>query len=259
MTKVIDIKEVSWKRQAETILSGIDWEVRKGEHWAVLGLNGSGKTTLLHMINGYIWPTTGKVTVLEKTFGRTDIREMRKSIGLVSSALQERIKGTEYAEDVVVSGKFASIGLYENPTDEDFQKAYRMMEQMGCRYLARRTYQTCSQGEQQKLLIARSLMGSPDLLILDEPSTGLDFIAREELLASIRQLATQENAPTIIFVTHHIEEILPDFTHTLLLRDGAVFDQGLRDEVLTSNRLSQFYNIPVKIDWHKGRAWMSVL
>lgn len=258
MTKVIDIQNVSWKRQKETILSDLNWEVSKGEHWAVLGLNGSGKTTLLNMVNGYVWPTSGSVSVLEQAFGKTDIRELRKSIGWVSSSLQEKIKGTEYTEDVVVSGKYASIGLYENPTEADFQKAYQIMEQVGCSHLAGRTYQICSQGEKQKVLIARGLMGSPALLILDEPTNGLDFISREELMSTITQLAKQEDAPTIIFVTHHIEEVLPIFSHTLLLREGTDFGSGERQEVLTSECLSRFFNTPIKIEWHKARPWMAL-
>lgn len=257
MNKIIDTRNISWKRQGEVILSHIDWEVLNGEHWAVLGLNGSGKTTLLNMINGYIWPTTGQVAVLEQPFGRTDIRELRKSIGWVSSSLQERIKGTELTEDVVVSGKYASLGLYDTPSEADFQKAYQLMEQFGCTHLTGRTYQTCSQGEKQKLLIARGLMASPQLLILDEPTNGLDFISREELMASIDQLAHQTDAPTILFVTHHIEEILPVFTHTLLLKQGAVFAQGERENMLTQEQLSEFFDIPVQVGWKEERAWVT--
>ncbi|UJL45300.1 ABC transporter ATP-binding protein [Virgibacillus sp. NKC19-16] len=258
MTNVIDMQDVSWKRQQETILTNVNWNVSRGEHWAVLGLNGSGKTTLLNMVNGYIWPTTGKVSVLDQQFGRTDIRELRKSIGWVSSSIQERIKGTAYGEDVVVSGKYASIGLYDVPNNEDYKKAYQIMEQVGCSHLTNRTYQTCSQGEKQKILIARGLMGSPDLLILDEPTSGLDFISREELLSTIDNLAIQKDAPTIIFVTHHIEEILPVFSHTLLLHQGTVFDKGERSAMLTSTCLSEFFGTSVRVEWHRDRAWMTL-
>lgn len=251
------MQNISWKRQGKTILSNIDWTVSEGEHWAVLGLNGSGKTTILNMINGYIWPTTGQITVMEQRFGRTDIRELRKSIGWVSSSLQERMKGTELSENMVVSGKYASIGLYEIASESDFQKAYQLMEQLRCSHLIGRTYQTCSQGEKQKLLIARGLMGAPQLLILDEPTNGLDFISREELMDSIHYLANQVDAPTILFVTHHIEEILPEFTHTLLLKQGGVFAQGNRDEMLSQECLSSFFDIPVQVDWKENRAWMT--
>ncbi|AXI10283.1 ATP-binding cassette domain-containing protein [Oceanobacillus sp. 143] len=259
MNKVIDIQNVDWRRDGNVILSEINWQVNRREHWAVLGLNGSGKTTLLNIINGYIWPTSGKVSVLDQHFGKTDIRELRKSIGWVSSSLQEKINGMEYGENVVVSGKYASIGLYEQPAADDYQRARELMEQLGCSHLANRKYQTCSQGEKQKILIARGLMASPDLLILDEPTNGLDFISREGLLAAIQQLAAQEDAPTIIFVTHHIEEILPIFNHTLLLRHGTVFNQGKTKDVLTSESLSHFFDIPLEVSWRKNRAWMTII
>ncbi|MBP2077011.1 ABC transporter ATP-binding protein [Oceanobacillus polygoni] len=257
MGNVIHMQDVTWRREGEHILSNINWQVSQGEHWAVLGLNGSGKTTLLNMINGYTWPTTGKVSVLNQLFGKTDIRELRKSIGWVSSSLQEKIKGTDYTEDIVVSGGFASIGLYDTPTEENYHKANQIMKQLGCDYLIGRTYQTCSQGEKQKLLIARGLMASPELLILDEPTNGLDFISREGLLAAINQLALQEEAPTIIFVTHHIEEILPIFSNSLLLRQGTIFDKGKSVDVLTDSNLSRFYDIAVNVEWQKNRAWMT--
>src|SRR5690625_4414542 len=114
------MKNVSWVREKKTILSDINWQVLKGENWAVLGLNGSGKTTLLNMVNGYIWPTTGQVSVLEKQFGKTDLRELRKKIGWVSSALEVRMNTSERVQDIIVSGKYASIGLYEEPTEADF-------------------------------------------------------------------------------------------------------------------------------------------
>jgi len=258
MTSVIKMNGVSWRRQRKEILTDINWEVAKGQHWAVIGLNGSGKTTLLNMVNGYIWPTTGEVTVLGQPFGKTDIRELRKSIGWVSSSLQERINGRQRAEDIVVSGKYASIGLFAEPTEEDFQQALQLMERLSCSHLIKRTYETCSSGEKQKILIARGLMAEPELLILDEPSSGLDFIAREELMLTINELAEQDDSPTIILVTHHIEEVLPAFTHTLLLQEGRVFDQGNREDIFISSRLSQFFDKSVTVDWRSNRAWMTL-
>ncbi|MFD1848839.1 ABC transporter ATP-binding protein [Oceanobacillus bengalensis] len=256
MNRVIDFQDVTWKRQGKLILYDINWNVAKGEHWAILGLNGSGKTTLLNMINGYIWPTTGNVTILNQVFGKTDIRELRKSIGWVSSSLQARIRETLLTEDIVISGKYASIGLYDTPTAGDFEKARELMEQLGCIHLKGRTYQTCSQGEKQKILIARGLMASPDILILDEPTNGLDFIAREELLTAINFMTTEENTPTIIFVTHHMEEILPLFSNTLLLRDGTVFAKGKTEEVVNSKPLSAFFSKNVEVEWRNKRPWL---
>lgn len=258
MEKVIDFQGVSWRRQQKEILTDINWQVKKGQHWAVFGLNGSGKTTLLNMVNGYIWPTTGKVTVLDQPFGKTDLRELRKSIGWVSSSLQERINGRQLTQDIVVSGKYASIGLYDEPTKRDYEKAIGIMERLHGKHLINRTYETCSTGEKQRILIARALMASPQLLILDEPSSGLDFLAREELLVTINELASEEDAPTMILVTHHIEEVLPQFSHALLLQKGHVFGQGKREEIFNSESLSQFFEKSVQVEWSNRRAWMSL-
>lgn len=258
METVIQMKDVSWVRNRKTILYDIDWTVRPGEHWAVLGLNGSGKTTLLNMVNGYIWPTTGKVGVLGEQFGRTDLRELRKRIGWVSSSLEMRVNGKEQVENIIVSGKYASIGLYEDPTEGDFDKVHEIMERLNILHTYNRPYETCSNGEKQKVLIGRALMAEPELLILDEPSNGLDFLAREEFLETLETLAESPKAPTLIFVTHHIEEVLPIFSHTLLLRKGTVYSRGETKEIFTNERLSDFFERQVAIDWRKNRAWMSL-
>lgn len=255
---VIELNGVSWKRENRMILEQIDWKVRQGEHWAVLGLNGSGKTTLLNMINGYIWPTKGQVSVLGHPFGTIDLRELRKSIGWVSSSLQERIQPALKAQHVVISGKYASIGLFEKPTEEDFARAERLMARLGCDHLIDSTYQTCSQGEKQKLLIARALMASPKLLILDEATNGLDFLSREALLENVAELASEPDGPTLLMVTHHIEEVLPAFGRTLLIRRGRVFAQGFSRDVLSSDLLSAFFETTVQVRWQNDRAWLSV-
>jgi iron complex transport system ATP-binding protein len=257
MSHIITMEDVSWRRNGKAIIKEINWKVAPGEHWALLGLNGSGKTTILNMLNGYIWPTTGKVSVLGERFGKTDIRELRKSIGWVSSSLEARISPMQAAEDIVVSGKYASTGRYDNPTEADYEKAAHLMNELGCGHLAGRTYQTCSHGEKQRILIARALMASPKLLILDEPTTGLDFIVREEVLASVERLA-EKGEVTILLVTHRIEEVLPVFSHALLLREGTVFDQGRREDVLNSSSLSEFFERDVKVSWNDNRAWMSL-
>ncbi|AEI44952.1 conserved hypothetical protein [Paenibacillus mucilaginosus KNP414] len=248
---------IRYVREDRELLAGIDWEVRRGEHWALLGLNGSGKTTLLNMICGYLWPTKGSIEVLGETYGSVDLRDMRRSIGWVSSSLQEKLYASDRTEAVVLSGKYATIGLYDQPEEEDVQKALSLMDQLGCGHLAGRPYQTCSQGEKQKVLIARALMASPRLLILDEPCNGLDLFARENLLASVEALAAGPGAPTLLYVTHHTEEILPLFTHTLLLRRGEVFAAGLTAELLTAGPLSSFFERPVDVLTRSGRAWLA--
>lgn len=258
MGKVIDIKNVTWKREGKAILSDVNWTVNKGEHWAILGLNGSGKTTLLNMVNGYIWPSTGEVNVLGYKFGSTDLRELRKSIGWVSSSLQARLVETSPVLNIVLSGKFSSIGLYDKTTEKDRKRAMELLEKLGCGHLIGRNYETCSQGEKQKILIARGLMGSPKLLILDEPTNGLDFLSREDLLRTIEQFTRQEDAPTIIFVTHHVEEILPVFSKTLLLREGSVFKSGWTEEILTSETLSDFFQTSVDVETKNSRAHVAL-
>jgi len=257
--KIIEMKDIYWSRQGKEILHDLSWQVKKGEHWAVLGLNGAGKTTLLNMINGYIWPSKGEVSVLGNVFGQIDIHQLRKSIGWVSSSLAEKINGRHLAEDIVVSGKFASVGLvFAEPEEADFCRARELMEMLQVNYTYGQPYEKCSQGEKQKILIARGLMANPALLILDEPTTGLDFVAKEDLLHTIEKVATSESAPTIIFVTHHIEEVLPVFSHMLLLEDGTVFAQGTRGEILTSEYMSRLYNRNIQVDWYNERAWMAL-
>lgn len=255
---IISMENISWVRNKKHILQDVNWSIKPGEHWAILGLNGSGKTSLLNMLNGYAWPTRGSISVLGKRFGQTDLRELRKSIGWVSSALQERVAPSQLAEQIVMSGKYATTGLYDEPTDDDFKQAVQIMERLGIAYLVNRMYVTCSQGEQQRILIARGLMAQPELLVLDEPTNGLDFIAREHLLTSVEQMIYEENAPSIIYVTHHIEEILPYFTHVLLLKDGKVFQKGKRENVITGEVLTEFLEQVVDIRWIGQRPWMTI-
>lgn len=253
------MQHVSWLRERSYILSGINWRVETGEHWAVVGLNGSGKTTLLNMITGYIFPSEGEITVLGKKFGTYDLRELRKSIGWVSSSLLERLMTSESVEDIILSGKFASIGLYERPDTKLRRSAADLLEQFGCVELANRVYSTLSQGEKQKVLMARALMSSPRILILDEPCTGLDILARESLLALIGEIGSGKNAPTLLYVSHHVEEILPVFTRTLLLRKGRIHSSGKTDRVLSKSNLTDFFERPVEVAWRKSRPWIHVL
>ncbi|MGG1660330.1 ABC transporter ATP-binding protein [Brevibacillus sp. NRS-1366] len=255
---ILDVKKVTWQRDETTILQNINWQVRGNEHWCLVGLNGSGKTSLLKIICGYTWPTSGEVNVLGNLYGTVDLREVRKSIGWVSTALIAQLHEHETAFRVILSGREATIGLYSVPSAEDVKKAEDLLITFGCAALKNRPFGALSQGERQKVLIARALMASPRLLILDEPCTGLDLLSREQLLAMIEQIAAQPNGPTLLYVTHHIEEILPCFTHTLLLKDGAVDQAGPNDQVLTAERLSRFFGVPVNVQRSQGRSWISL-
>lgn len=260
--RVLNMEQVSWVRGERTILKDINWTVNQGEHWAVVGLNGSGKTTLLNLMNGYIWPTTGQIEVLGQRFGRTDMQEMRKQIGWVSVAMADRIttdRPYEQALDVVISGKYASVGLWTKTEPSDADEALMHMERLGCRHLAMRSLHQLSQGEKQRMLIARALMAKPKLLILDEPCTGLDVRAREHILASIQTFTEDASGPTVLYVTHHIEEIVPGITHGLVVQTGQIAASGRKQQVLNGSTLSAAFEVPVEVDWHDNRAWLRVL
>lgn len=255
---MISINNVTFKREGKIILKNINWNVNKGEHWCILGLNGSGKTTLLNIINGYLWPTSGKVEVLNQTFGQTNIPELRKKIGWVSSSIQQRFRSTDTVLSIVLSGKFGSIGLYNEIQEEDINRAQYLSKLLACDTFLHQKYESLSQGEQQRVLIARALMASPELLILDEPCTALDMIAREQFLQFIEKIANEPEAPTLIFVTHHVEEILPIFAHTLLLRNGEVFASGATKDILTESSLSAFFQHPISVQTEGTRKWITL-
>jgi len=252
----VDIQQMSWRNGSNWLLKDINWTIREKEHWALLGLNGSGKTTLLNIINGYNWPTKGEVSVLGHRFGEIDLRELRKAIGWVSSSLQEKLYASDKTQHVIISGKYATIGLYERVSEEELQQAESFMKTLGCGHLWDREFRTCSQGEKQKILIARALMADPQILILDEPCNGLDLFSRERLLESIAQLAASEKSPTLIYVTHHTEEIIPLFSHTLLLRRGEVIQAGRTEEILQTETLSTFFEAPVIVERHEERVYV---
>jgi len=255
---MVELRNVELFIEGKHILKSISWEVKKGEHWAVVGANGSGKTTLLKIVAGYLWPTRGEVNILGNHFGSIDLRELRKNIGWLSSYLNERIPAQDRAIDVVISGKFASLGLWVEASEEDKRKAEELLNFMGAMDIAENSYGTLSQGEQQRVLIARALMPEPKLLILDEPCLGLDIAAREHFLMTIQKLCKEKNAPTLIFVTHHIEEVMPGFTHALVLKAGGVLKKGVKQEVFTSSLLSKAFDLKIKVGESEGRYWTKV-
>lgn len=244
---VFSFENVSFIRDKKVLLKDISWEVKNHENWAILGLNGAGKTLLLQLLSGYLWPSKGRLTVLGEVFGHTSIPELQRRIGWVSTALQYRFKNHELAEKIVLSGKFASIGIYQKYSKEDLEKAMSLLMDLGGSSLIGKKYEVLSQGERQLVLIARALMTQPELLILDEPCNGLDLFAREELLTKIEQLAQQKKKPTLLYVSHHTEEILPCFSQLLLLKKGEIFSAGQQKELFNEKLLADFYEEPVQI------------
>ena len=253
---MIQMRNVTVTKNKKDILKNINWQVEEGQHWSILGLNGSGKTTLLNVINGYLHPTTGQVEVFGESFGKTYIPDLRKQMGLVSSSIQQQIQDFESGLSIVLSGKFASIGLWEEVELADVELAQHYMKLLNCDHFQDREYGTLSQGERQRVLIARALMAKPELLILDEPCNGLDIITREELLSIIDHLSKSNECPTLIYVTHHVEEVLPCFTHSLLLKDGETFEQGLSKDLLNEETLSNFYERPISVQKEQNRTWI---
>lgn len=259
MNKVcLGVEKLTIRRSGTVILDGVDWSVRRGEHWAILGANGSGKTSLLSALTGYMTPTAGRITVLGRTFGRADWRELRLHIGIISSSIRQLMANDEPALFTVASGKYAMIDFWGKLTRRDKAQAERILRQIECPHLALRTWQVLSQGERQRVLIGRALMAKPALLILDEPCAGLDPVAREHFLHFVDTLGRAKNSPTIAFVTHHVEEIMPVFSHVLLLRGGRVVAAGPKEEVLTSSNLSATFDSRMRLDQQNGRFILSI-
>lgn len=254
----IGLDDVSFVRNRRTILDQIKWSVSPGEHWVVMGANGSGKTTLLQLMAGYLWPTRGNITVLGAKFGSTDLRELRKRIGWVGSFLQVQIPPSQRPLDFIVSGKFASIGIFEKPEDEDYRQAREIACRLRCEKILESTYGVLSQGEKQRLLIARALIHNPELLILDEPCAGLDLAAREQLLQILQDLGNSANTPTLIYVTHHLEEIVSIFTHVLLLKDGKILSKGGKQHILRSSLLRETFGISMEVVEEGDRFWAHI-
>ena len=254
----LELRDVSYVANGKKILDSINWTVQPGEHWAILGPNGSGKTTLLRIASGYLWPNGGG-EVYRKGETLTYLPELRKSIGWVTASLVNEIPSQERALNTVVSGKFAQIGylggFWGQASRYDYACARRYLKELGCEHLREREFGTLSQGEQQKVLIARARMTKPYLIFLDEPCAGMDPGARESFLESLRKLGAEKNIPALIYVTHHIEEILPLFGKTLVLCNGKVLHSGKTRDVLKPRLLRELYRAPLSLLSRQGRFW----
>jgi iron complex transport system ATP-binding protein len=251
---VIDVDRASVVRGGKYLIRDISWRVELDERWVIIGPNGAGKTTLLNLASARLHPTTGAVRILGERLGRVDVTELRTRIGLSTVSLNDRIPTHESALDVVITASYAVVGRFrESYESADVARAQTLLAQVGVVALADRAYGTLSEGERKRVQIARALMTDPELLLLDEPAAGLDLGGREDLVKRLTALADDADAPAIVVVTHHVEEIPAGFTHALLLRDGGVVAQGLLRDTITSGNLSQTFGLPLRVTYGGGR------
>jgi iron complex transport system ATP-binding protein len=251
---VVVAEKATVTRTGKDLLRDVDWRVELDERWVVLGPNGAGKTTLLNLAAARLHPSRGTVDVLGERLGRVDVFELRTRIGLTSVALHDRMPPEETVLDAVMTAAWSVMGRFrESYESPDSSRALSLLTQLGVGGLAERRYGTLSEGERKRVQIARALMTDPELLLLDEPAAGLDLGGREDLVRRLAELAADPDAPTLVLVTHHVEEIPPGFTHALLLREGSVVASGLLGETVTSENLSKTFDLPLRVGYADGR------
>lgn len=254
MPAILELIGVGLDREGRSLVDEIDLRVGAGERWVVLGRNGSGKTTLLRLASLYLHPTRGTVRVLGEELGHTDVRVLRRRIGVSGAGMADLLRGGAVARDIVMTAKFAALEPWWHEYDDtDRRRAEELLDRMGVGRTSGRSFATLSSGERQRVLLARTLMTDPELLLLDEPTAGLDLGGREELVASLAELAADPSAPPIVLVTHHLEEVPANFTHALLLAEGRILSSGSLDEVLTADRLSDCFGLPLVVEHDRRR------
>ena len=264
----IGLRKVGVRRGGRWILREVDWNVPGGTCCAILGPNGSGKSTLARIVAGHLFPSAGECRINGEKFGETELAELRKSIRLVQAAGPYDVDQALTARQAVLTGFFGTLGLYDEPSAAMEDDARRLLEQVGLAHVAEQAYPTLSSGERVRCLIARALAARPKLLLLDEPTAGLDLLAREQVLATVQGLFDGTcTPPTVVMVTHHVEELPPATSHVLLLDEGRVAAAGTPAEVLRADVLSRVYRCPINVRYLDGRwqihvhpqAWKGLL
>lgn len=249
---VIKTQKLCCKVGYRYLLKDVDWEVKKGEHWVVFGTNGSGKTTLLSIAPVLRPIPAVRCWVFGEEYSAENIFKFRQKIGWVSSSFFDKCLNSEKVLDIVLSGKFGTIGIDYDVTNADLIKAKALLKELRLASKSDYTFDLLSKGERQDVLIARALFADPEILVLDEPSTGLDVFAREYLLNTVQKLAEHTDM-TIIFVTHYTDEILADFDHCLLLKNGRVYKQGVTKELFTTEVITDLLDYPVRVEEDNNR------
>lgn len=245
----LDLHEISVERDARLLIDNVSLRVERDQRWLVLGANGSGKTTLVRIAAMYDHPTRGVVSVMGETLGSTDVRQLRRRIGYVSASFASDLRPALIARDVVMTAKHAALEPWWHPYDDgDRRRALECLERMRVGTMADRTFGSMSSGEQQRVLLARSLMNDPDVVLLDEPSARLDLGGREQLVTALSDIVDDRTAPALVLVTHHLDEVPPGMTHALLLRDGRALASGIFDHVVTAENLSECFGVKLRVD-----------
>jgi iron complex transport system ATP-binding protein len=255
---VLRLVDVHRTTDGVDILRGIDWEIRPGQHWVVLGPNGCGKTTLVRVASMWLHPSLGEVEVLGERLGRTDVRSLRQRVGFASASMADLLRSDLLVSDVVMTARNAALEPWWHEYDDhDRAAALDALSRVGANHLAERRFGACSSGERQRVLVARALSTHPGLLLLDEPTAALDLAGREHFVRMLSTLAADASMPPMALVTHHVEEIPDGFTHALMLKDGLITAQGPLDDVLHSATLSECFDLPLTLERRRGRyvAW----
>ena len=248
MSTVLNLQNVSVIRGGRKILNDVSWTVNEGERWVVLGPNGAGKSTLLSVAAARLHPTSGEVEILDETLGAVAVFELRPRIGLSSGASATQIPATEKVSDVVVTAAYAVSGRWNEEYDVmDDERATELLAEWGVDTLANRAFGSLSDGERKRALIARALMTDPELLLLDEPGSGMDISGREDLVERLTALAADPYAPATVLITHHLEEIPSGFTHALMIRDGGVVAAGPMQSTITEANLAATYDMDLAL------------